>query len=608
MPDIQLSASVDTLPYATHHMISRFLTPTTRIAALLLATMATASPLLAQPSEFVTDPMTDARAAAARRDPAEALSRYLRVLSARPRDLEALVGAGRAALDIGDPSAAIGFYARAEEIAPREPRVKAGLGSAMVQMENAGAALRLFDDAILLGVEEAEIASDRGLAYDLRGDNRQAQQQYALALRRREDGETRRRLALSVAISGDQAGALAILDPLLRRQDVGAWRVRAFVLALTGDVPGAESAAYAVMPRSQADALAPFLARLPGLRPSQKAAAVHFGHFPSDGRRYSPGELVGQVEPSSRPLASAPGTDRRLIPSGEPLGASPREPQLSGPRRRPGAGDQASAQPGAKSTPAPPKPVLPPVRIAATTPANPPAPFGPPAPPPEDKPSAPVVPAAPAAEAKPAPVVKPVELPASQPAAAAAAAKPVVAETSPKSVPAAKPAPKPKAEPPLKPAAKADEPVKGKEPPKAKPDSKAKEDAKAKDDAKKTDPKEKDGAKNKESAKSKESAKEKSAKAKPAKEPERHWVQIAGGANKADFPKRFAALKEKYPKLLSGRSAWTTPLRATNRLLVGPFKSAAEAQAFVNSSSKEGFSTFAFTSEAGQEIEKLAAK
>lgn len=95
----------------------------------------------------------------------------------------------------------------------------------------------------------------------------------------------------------------------------------------------------------------------------------------------------------------------------------------------------------------------------------------------------------------------------------------------------------------------------------------------------------------------------------PAKtEPARHWVQVAGGANVSDLPKAWRALVAKAPAELRGRQIWTTPLRFTNRLLVGPFKTTAEAQAFVNTIGKKGVSAFAWTSEPGQKIEKLAAK
>ncbi|HEY9554336.1 SPOR domain-containing protein, partial [Allosphingosinicella sp.] len=89
--------------------------------------------------------------------------------------------------------------------------------------------------------------------------------------------------------------------------------------------------------------------------------------------------------------------------------------------------------------------------------------------------------------------------------------------------------------------------------------------------------------------------------------PRRHWVQIAGGADKEALPRAFARLKEQAPGLLSGKTAWTTPLRFTNRLLVGPFKSEAEAQAFVNELAEVELAAFSWTSEEGQEIEKLSA-
>jgi hypothetical protein len=76
----------------------------------------------------------------------------------------------------------------------------------------------------------------------------------------------------------------------------------------------------------------------------------------------------------------------------------------------------------------------------------------------------------------------------------------------------------------------------------------------------------------------------------------------------SDLPKAWRGLLLKASAELKGRQPWTTPLRFTNRLLVGPFKTPAEAQAFVNTIGKKGVSAFAWSSEAGQKIEKLAAK
>lgn len=100
------------------------------------------------------------------------------------------------------------------------------------------------------------------------------------------------------------------------------------------------------------------------------------------------------------------------------------------------------------------------------------------------------------------------------------------------------------------------------------------------------------------------------AKAKPAAkpDPERVWVQVAGGANASDLAKAWKAVTGKAPTQFRGKSGWWTPVRASNRLLTGPFKTEAEGQAFVNALSKAGVSGFVFTSEAGQKINKIGEK
>jgi hypothetical protein len=103
----------------------------------------------------------------------------------------------------------------------------------------------------------------------------------------------------------------------------------------------------------------------------------------------------------------------------------------------------------------------------------------------------------------------------------------------------------------------------------------------------------------------KASAKSK-AEAKAEKTPvERVYVQIAGGANKADMDKAWSGVKTKAPELMRGKAPSTTPLHATNRLLVGPFKDEDEAQAFVNKMAGKGLSGFTFKSVKGQKVEKL---
>jgi hypothetical protein len=98
------------------------------------------------------------------------------------------------------------------------------------------------------------------------------------------------------------------------------------------------------------------------------------------------------------------------------------------------------------------------------------------------------------------------------------------------------------------------------------------------------------------------------AEPKPPPEPRRFWVQVGIGQNEKLLPATWRKLVKANPTVFRGRTAWWTPLRATNRLLTGPFKSAAEAQAFVNTLHKADVDGVAFTSEAGQKVTKLEVK
>jgi Flp pilus assembly protein TadD len=253
-------------------------------------------------------------------DPSELLARALRTLATEPNNLEALTVAGHNALVLGDANAAVGFFGRAQEISPRDGRVKAGLGSALVQLEKPQEALRLFGEASRLGVPEADFAVDRGLAYDLTGDFRKAQRDYATALTAHPtDATARRRLALSQGISGDQAAALATLDPLLRQRDIAGWRDKTFVLAMTGDAKGASDITHIMMPQ-QADMLQPFLVRLGTLSPTAKAKAVHFGEMPAAGHNYTPTQLanIGAPPTYAGSTATAPRSDLAPIKPATP--------------------------------------------------------------------------------------------------------------------------------------------------------------------------------------------------------------------------------------------------------------------------------------------------
>ncbi|MFL6776909.1 MAG: tetratricopeptide repeat protein [Sphingomicrobium sp.] len=214
--------------------------------------------------------------------PTAALARYVRTLASEPKDFETLIGAGRAALALGDTQAAAGFFARADDVDPRSPLPQAGMGAVAVANGEPQAALPYFKRAQQLGARPTDFACDRGLAYDLMGQQAQAQADYRAAMSGPDSDEARKRLALSLAISGDRSNAIQTLAPLSARGEAGVARIRAFVLALTGDPNAALNAVNAAMPGSGAN-VAPFLQRLPGLTAGQKAAAVNLGIFPDGG-------------------------------------------------------------------------------------------------------------------------------------------------------------------------------------------------------------------------------------------------------------------------------------------------------------------------------------
>jgi Flp pilus assembly protein TadD len=219
--------------------------------------------------------------------PAAALARYVRALADDPKDFNALIGAGRAALELGDAQSAAGFFARADDVDPKSPFPQEGMGAVQVANGDAKGAMPYFHRAQQLGATQAMLGCDRGLAYDMLGQQAKAQADYRAALSGADGDEARRRLALSLAIAGNRAEALAALAPLAAKGDSTTTRVRAFILALTGDPNGAMAAVNAAMPGSWAR-VAPFFQRLSSLAAGQKAAAVNLGIFPnSTGTAYA---------------------------------------------------------------------------------------------------------------------------------------------------------------------------------------------------------------------------------------------------------------------------------------------------------------------------------
>ena len=550
--------------------------------------------------------------------PAATLARAVRTLARSPRDFAALIAAGRAAVDLGDMQAAIGFFGRAEEVRPADPAPKIGMGAAMVATGDARGALSWFFQAQQLGATSAAIGADRGLAQDLLGNQAAAQTDYRAALAGPARDDARRRLALSLGISGDRSGAFAALQPLLMRRDPAAQRVRAFVLALVGDERGASSAIDSAMPGT-GSRMAGFFRLLPSLTTPQKAAAVHLGVFPD------PSEIrVAAVSPRPAPTAQAPLIPR--VAETRPAQTAARQSRRTRPVKLERgvriASPTLSPISPADVTPPPAQPsaaISVPVAVAAVVPA--PTGRSPTATPPQ--PGFGVA-------AKP-----PVEVKAAPPVEQSAALVAVVGEPSPDAgaplvamsgdrlsgidrllaqadelpVP---PAPKPRFERRVERSSPAE--------PKAAPNGETKSATAKKTADAKTAAEVKKAGEVKKAADAKKAAElEKAAdvKAKAVAEAKErqatglagtNWVQLAGGANADRMGTEFKRLAAK-SSALKKRGGAVTEGKDYFRLLTGPFVSKSEAQAFVNQLAKDGVDGFSWTrTPAAIRIEKITPK
>jgi Flp pilus assembly protein TadD len=509
------------------------------LAAMLLPQAATAQYIGGRPPEPPPPPL-----AGTLETPEAALARNVRLIAINPRNYDAQLAAGRAALRLGDAQAAIGFFGRAEEINSAHWAPKAGQGSALAHMGEAQAALGLFEQARSLGATQSLVALDRGLAFDLLGRQGEAQSDYRAVLAGIDEAEARRRLALSLAISGSKVEALAALDPLLARRDAGARRARAFILALGGDVEGARQAIAALLPGASSG-FDPFLRRLPTLGPGQKAAAVHLGIMPAEGAA----------------LAAAIAEERSV-------------PAMPPPTR------VAAAQPVRVATP-PPKPE--PVRVAEVKPTE----------------AEPVrVAEVKLAEAEPVRVaeVKPTE---AEPVADRLAS----IESTLTRLPSPPPAPKPIVErsPRRTPAA---ERVLASRPPGDDPVTKPKRGAAKTEDAKPA----RIAAAKDTKAKGSAAAEEPAKPARATTSASRIYVQLAGGANADRMGREFERIRKTKASLFRSRSPLVSEVKGWSRLLVGPFKNAEEAQEFVNDLQAAKLQGFVWTAPGGLKLEKLALK
>jgi Flp pilus assembly protein TadD len=560
------------------------------LAAMLLTTLAFHAPATAQyGSSAITDPNA-------------ALADSMRTLAKEPKNMSALIAAGRASLELGDFQAAAGFFGRAEESYPQSPMPKIGMGATMTMSGDPSSALTYFSRASALGAPASMLALDRGMAYDLLGQQSQAQAQYRMAMVGVQADEARRRLALSLAISRDIKGAAATIEPLLARRDPESLRVNAFVLALAGDREGARRTIDAAMPGTGAQ-FEPFFRLLPVLNPREKAAAVHLGEFPKDAaQRYATAQPIASspvlsIGNTNQPIVSKPVRTANVQPKNQATKVQPKRVQVAqAPRRaeqqvepintwiasvRPSldpsrfassrrpktqAASSSSDKSGGSAADPEPRPVAPAFSVAAAPPPPPTA-----EPPRADEPA-----------------VETIALPAS----VSDRAENAFADSD-------------SSRDPLSPAdSDVDEPAKpgfvmaDSPPPAPRPKLEFKTPA---------------ASKPKVELASRSTAKPKALAAKESGSDVgtrgTYWVQLAGSGDKTAMSREFRKISAKKPDLFKGHPGHVTVGKDYFRLLVGPFDSASEAHAYVTKLDKAGIDSFTWTRNPAQiKIEKIASK
>ncbi|MET0241513.1 MAG: SPOR domain-containing protein [Sphingobium sp.] len=607
------------------------------VVGLALLSFAMTNPVMAQGGAIV-QPTPPALAV-------ERLNQNLTRLARQPTDMEALIGAGVASYELGDAQAANGFFTRANLVNPRVGRVKLGLALVALSLKNPRDAAMYFDDAERLGEPATRYRKERALAYDLAGQQDKAQRDYVTALGSDpSNADLIRAYAVSLGISGRVTEAETQLRPLLVASDRAAWRDRTMILAMNGRSAEARKIAQSIMPKSLADGMEPYLARMASLDAGQKAAAAHYGQFPAEGLRLAVATTptapppAARAETTSRRRASssrnsrnavvptpAPSEDSGLV-AAMPSGAAPAPAMVQpipaartapAPRRasnderddwsaaeqRLAAQDRAAkaaaAERMATQIPVPvpaartPAPVpTTPVRTAAIQPAA----IQPATTQPRQMVQGPslsegVTPAPQPVQSAPiVQVVQPVPRPAETPAASA----PPPLTPSPRSLAAIM------AEIKVSDAERAAsaravdlEEVARLQAANRKNAAaeRAKKDAAVK-------------AKAEAAAKAKAEAEE---KARLKANPSRTWVQIATGRDPAALAFDMRRLRKTYP-MLADEDAFTVEWVATRRLVVGPFVSVTKAKELVTDLKKAGGDGFVWQSEAGEVAKALSQK
>lgn len=332
-----------------------------RAAAALLLLTVTADPSLAQGRKEKDDGVSAALNNPARlvaigdhgRNSGDfmlALSFYERALGIDPGFVPALRASTEVALAMRMPQA-LSYAERWVRATPKDGLAHLAVGAALVQQNRPTEAQKSFALAEAAGGPPAAIAMQRGLAFDLLGQSRNAQIAYADAMQRVPgDRSIIEHLALSLAIGGDNEAAMQILQPEAEKASGQASFERTLVLvhALGGRRDLARRIATANLSPQAAAAAGDVLERIASLpTPAAKAAAVHLGILPDAGR---PAQAPVAAQTPAAPPPEPVAVEAPVIESPPPRAP---EPALQPAPEKPAPAKPAAAKPAPKAEPLP---------------------------------------------------------------------------------------------------------------------------------------------------------------------------------------------------------------------------------------------------------------
>jgi Flp pilus assembly protein TadD len=147
---------------------------------------------------------------------APALALYRRAHAADPEIAEPLIAFGDTAMAIGSFSEAAEAYRKALALAPGNGAARRGYGKTLIALEQPALALEQFRAALVLNNKDVEAYNGIGVAHDLLGEHKTAQDYYLDGIERAPDNlPIRNSYGLSLALAGHYQEAIRVLTEIV---------------------------------------------------------------------------------------------------------------------------------------------------------------------------------------------------------------------------------------------------------------------------------------------------------------------------------------------------------------------------------------------------------